>query len=200
VEITLQIQEIINKKEVNNMNNMEFKPKMITNHQTSAQRELRSKSLNNIYPELQDDDVKPIKRYMKTTVGMVSFSRRDPTIAQRVEVDGLLRTARDKRDDLIWDYNHEVIELYSEADVRFFERQNAALIADGKIVDFIEADLVWAIANHDDAMETFDNGPYHKISDQVMPKAHHNQGHAHYMLSSRQVSDDSAFDFTIDME
>jgi hypothetical protein len=88
-------------------------------------------SKENIYPELAD---KVVKRYAKVPVHMVSGFRIDP-YDTRKQVAWLLATRPENYDvktkARTFEYEDEVIELYSEFEAEAFIRLNRKLIAQG---------------------------------------------------------------------
>src|SRR5688572_12728349 len=115
-----------------------LEPRERLTRMSPTQRELRSQSIHNIYPEMQERDIKPVKRYVKTALSIKSFRRLNPTTDKREVVEGLLRTSMDNQDNPIWRYDNEVIELYSEREVRFFESYNGSgdAINDGSLEEY----------------------------------------------------------------
>lgn len=88
-------------------------------------------SKENIYPELTD---KVVRRYAKVPVHMVSGSRIDPYDARR-QIPWILATKPENFDvkskELTFDYEDEVIELYSDYEADAFVRLNKKLITQG---------------------------------------------------------------------
>lgn len=99
---------------------------------------------------IQHDD-KIVKRYTKTTNGMVSGRRLDPNNPAN-QMTWLLQSP-DGNFKVFWEgtgdqprcervafsYDLEVVELYSDTEVRLFERQNRALIERGILKEYSES-------------------------------------------------------------
>jgi hypothetical protein len=90
-------------------------------------------SKENIYPELSD---KVVKRYAKVPIHIVAGVRIDPYDARR-QVAWLLETQVENFDvkskARTFNYEDEVIELYSDFEVDSFVRLNRKLIAAGTL-------------------------------------------------------------------
>lgn len=88
-------------------------------------------SKENIYPELAE---KVVRRYAKVPIHMVAGARIDPYDTRR-QVSWLLSTKPEnfdlKNKTRVFDYEDEVIELYSEFEADAFVRLNKKLIAEG---------------------------------------------------------------------
>lgn len=98
---------------------------------------------------IQHDD-KIVKRYTKTVNGMVSGRRLDPNNPAN-QMTWLLQSP-DGNFKVLWQgtgdeprceriafsYDLEVVELYSDVEVRLFERQNRALIERGVLKEYSE--------------------------------------------------------------
>lgn len=100
-------------------------------------------SSNNQYIQFED---KVVKRYTKTIPGMLTGRRLDPHRPENT-IDWLLHTPETnfrfitnqetRKTELIrqsFDYGAEVIELYSDIEVRLFERLNKSAIESGMLV------------------------------------------------------------------
>src|SRR5215212_3872520 len=97
----------------------------------------RTKSVNHQFQLL---DLEPILRYCKTTVHMVSGKRLNPDpdapYSDR-ELEYLLRSLDDEtRLEWTFRYADDVIELYSERDVRNFKMWNAEHIRNGTLIEW----------------------------------------------------------------
>jgi hypothetical protein len=91
-------------------------------------------SIHNIYPEFSDQVV---KRYTKTTVHAIAGKRLDPYHPDQ-RIDFLLisdeRNYNHESRKLAFDYDTDVIELYSEREVRLFATLNKATISAGMLI------------------------------------------------------------------
>jgi hypothetical protein len=112
------------------------------------QRELNTKSK---YHQFLDYKDAVVKRYVKGTLGAISFFRSHP-MNKRVRLSGILQTtmkdgwylyvAGDSGDYAtpsnvqLWSYNDDVIELYAHDDIDQFEKWNSALLEDGRLVEY----------------------------------------------------------------
>lgn len=165
--------------------------KQRTKRTSQTQRELRTGSKYNIYPDMEEDGIPPVKRYIKTALGQKTFLRLDPTQDQRIIVDGIIVSATDNSRNPVWRYDSEVIELYSDREVRFFEsdRGNAIAIDDGSLVEYNGQNFVWSLDYNEDALEFLDNGQ------NTAALTRTRQGRSNYMLISRQKEDNTAFKF-----
>jgi len=94
-------------------------------------------STNNIFPELEG---KIFKRYSKVPVHMLSGSRPDP-YETRKSIPWVLQTKDINYDiktkHLEFDYEDEIIELYSQFEVDTFKRMNKALFDQGFFKEYI---------------------------------------------------------------
>jgi hypothetical protein len=94
-------------------------------------------STNNIFPELEN---KIFKRYSKVPVHMISGLRPDP-YETRKSIPWVLQTKDEnysiKEKKLIFEYEDEVIELYSQFEVDTFKRLNKSLFDQGFFKEFI---------------------------------------------------------------
>jgi hypothetical protein len=93
-------------------------------------------SSNNIFPELEG---KIYKRYSKVPIHMLSGLRPDP-YETRKSIPWVLQTRDEnydiKRKQLTFEYEDEVIELYSQFEVDTFKRLNKALFDQGFFKEF----------------------------------------------------------------
>lgn len=94
-----------------------------------------------------DEQIK--KRYVKTIPGLLTGNRLDPHRPEN-RLHWLLHTpansfAYDRTETgvkarrIAFDYNAEVVELYSDTEVKLFERLNKAAIESGVLVEYTEA-------------------------------------------------------------
>lgn len=94
-------------------------------------------SENNIFHELED---KIFKRYSKVPVHMLSGTRPDP-YEQRKSIAWVLQTREENYDikskKLTFNYEDEVIELYSQFEVDTFKRLNKTLFDQGFLKEYI---------------------------------------------------------------
>jgi len=94
-------------------------------------------STNNIFPELEG---KIFKRYSKVPVYMLSGNRPDP-YETRKSIPWVLQTKDINYDiktkHLEFDYEDEIIELYSQFEVDTFKRMNKALFDQGFFKEYI---------------------------------------------------------------
>lgn len=94
-------------------------------------------STNNIFPELEG---KIFKRYSKVPVHMLSGNRPDP-YETRKSIPWVLQTKDINYDikakHLEFDYEDEIIELYSQFEVDTFKRMNKALFDQGFFKEYI---------------------------------------------------------------
>lgn len=94
-------------------------------------------STNNIFPELED---KVFKRYSKVPVHILSGLRPDP-YETRKTIPWVLQTKEENYDNkqkkLTFDYEDEVIELYSQYEVDTFKRLNKAMFDNGYFKEYL---------------------------------------------------------------
>lgn len=95
-------------------------------------------SVNNIY---YTADGPPVMRYQKTVTHSLSGWRIDPQTGK--QVDFILESAPlstgYKYEDLgkqLFNYEHDVVELYSEKEVQFFRKRNKPLFEKGLLQEY----------------------------------------------------------------
>jgi hypothetical protein len=113
-------------------------------------------SVNSIYPDLSDETKLRIR---KMCVHAIAFLRLNPYNSEREEISGLVESAFEDFDPIAkavrFNYKNDVIELYSDREVKHFRAKNTYLYEQGLIQEFDEEDtpLVDQTASEDDVLK-----------------------------------------------
>lgn len=94
---------------------------------------------NNIYPAMQDQ---VYKRYAKVPINVIGGLRVDPS-DMRVQVGWILKTDEDNFDfetkkRKVFEYDDEVVEIYSESEDKLFRKLNSGLFSAGLLKEYNE--------------------------------------------------------------
>lgn len=107
-------------------------------------------SKDNIYPEFSDNTV---RKYKKTSVGAVSGFRLNPyNPEQRISFLLQSNTENYKNGVLVFEYDTDVVELYSDKEARLFINLNKSALQNGLLAEYegtVSVDISNAMSDED---------------------------------------------------
>lgn len=151
-----------------------------TDQQDYERNILQTNSHNHI---LQDYEGQAIKRYVKVNISQLTLWRLDYALwvekRTKTRTDVMLITRRDDNAfyvddngrfayrDMDFHYNDNVIELYDEEDVAFFENRNRVAIENNTIIEYDDTvEYIYAIVGYSD---DGNQRPIYRLQERMKP-------------------------------